>query len=123
MKKKIRILFIFMILIITNISYGKFVTRINGEGKAKLKVPILMLENREIIVGEINKNHNLYQSDFNLKNYIENTEKVNEINFKYSIKILPSTLNFPVKYSLINLNNLTTTNLDIGQVLLIPNNK
>lgn len=125
MKKVTKILLIIMVLIIVdNISYAKFITRINGKGKVELKTPILVLENDDLIVGQINKSHNSYQSEFCLKNYIEKTSSINEINFEYSIKLIPSTLNFPVRYSLINVNtneeislndNLETDKISIGK--------
>lgn len=124
MKKVVKILLITIILIIiVNNSYAKFITKINGEGKVNVKIPILILENNELTIGEINKVKNSYQADFSLKNYLENTSKINEINFTYTIKLMPSTLNFPVKYKLINLDtneeiilneNLETGNISIG---------
>lgn len=123
MKRVVKIVLITIILIIiVNNSYAKFSTKINGEGKAKLKTPILILENNDMIIGEISKLNNLYQSDFSLKNYIENGSNINEIDFEYSIKLIPSTLNFPVKYSLINLETnkeiALNENLETAQILM-----
>lgn len=113
MKKLLKILYIIiLIIIVANISYAKFMTKINGQGKAEVKQPILIFKKSDIINGQISKTNNLYENTFSFKNYFENSEKVNEIEFEYIIKILPSTLNFPVKYNLINLDTNTEVELN-----------
>lgn len=122
MKRKVLkiLILIIILLIITNISYAKFITRINGKGLTKVKVPILVLENNEVITGEISKKNNSYYQDFSLKNYLESTKQINEINFEYTIKLFLSTTNFPVNYQLINLDTnqeiLFNENFETGKI-------
>lgn len=94
---------VIILMLVVNVSYAKFITKINVKGVAKLKVPILVLESNPLVVGEFNKEKNMYTQDFCLKNYFEKNQKTNEIQFQYFIKLIPSTSNFPANYKLINL--------------------
>ena len=106
MKKVVKILFILLVCVMfINICYAKFSTKIIGQGKTELKIPIIILEKRETVVGEINNNQNAYETYFDVKNFVENIQLSNEIDFEYNIKLIPSTTNFPVQYTLINVNN------------------
>lgn len=103
MKRLVKIfLIILVVIIITNISFAKYITIIKGQGKLQVREPILILSKKDVITGEISKINNQYETEFTLKNYLGSGEKVNEIDFEYIIKLIPSTNNFPAEYSLIN---------------------
>lgn len=123
MKRLVKILFIiFVFIIFANVCYAKFSTKIIGQGKTQLKVPIIILEKRETVLGEISKSKNVYETYFDIKNFTENMQAINEINFEYNIKLIPSTANFPAEYTLINLDTnkeiLLNENLETDKIFI-----
>ena len=106
-KRKTRILFIIiLIFFISNITFANYREIIFGDVIVKMKYPIFLLNNNELVEGQINsKEKSYYENVFNILNYIEDIDAISETEFEYTIKIIPSTLNFPVKYTLINLEN------------------
>lgn len=110
MKKSFIIIFIGIILI-SNIAIASYKEMIEGEVTGIMKKPVFISNNTNVVQGTISSiNQNSYENTFNILNYIEDQNLINEINFEYFIKILPSTMNFPVKYRLIDLN----TNIEVG---------
>lgn len=109
--KKTRIIIIVIIVVIgifffSNWSFAKYAETVLGKATCEIKYPIFIVENSDEIQGRISSiNNNYYETDFNVLNYIsnDNETKISEIDFEYTIKILPSTLDFPVRYRLINL--------------------
>lgn len=109
-----------------NFSFARYVESVLGKASCELKYPIFKVENSDEIQGKISSiNNNYYESDFNVLNYISE-EEINEIEFEYTIRIVPNTLEFPVKYKLININtneelalnsNLETEKIDLGKDL------
>lgn len=123
MKRLVKILFIIIVCIIcVNTCYAKFSTKIIGQGKTQLKVPIIILEKRETVLGEISQTNNLYETYFDIKNFSENMKAINEIDFEYNIKLIPSTANFPAQYTLINVDNneeiLLNKNLETDKIFI-----
>ena len=114
MKKKYIIIFIgITIILLTNIAIASYREVIVGKATGKMKMPIFNFSSINIVQGIISSiNQNSYENTFNVLNYIEDKNLINEIDFEYTIKILPSTTNFPVKYKLIDLNNNTEVILD-----------
>ena len=114
MKKKYIIIFIgITIILLTNIAIASYREIIVGKATGKMKMPIFNFSSINIVQGIISSiNQNSYENTFNVLNYIEDKSLINEIDFEYTIKILPSTTNFPVKYKLIDLNNNTEVILD-----------
>lgn len=112
MKKAIirSLIIVLFLFIFMNNSYAKFASKIKGKGTAYLKEPIIILEKKEILIGEISKTNNEYIQDFYVRNYLEN--KINEIEFEYLITLNSSTINFPVKYKLIKLDTNEELKLD-----------
>lgn len=121
--------FILVLLFISNVVLANYRTIIDGKASAVLKKPLFFCNKPDIIQGQISSIENYYyESTFNIFNFIEKnefeeSETLNEIAFEYTIQIIPSTFNFPVKYSLIDLNtnqqlsldsNLETDKLSLG---------
>lgn len=133
MRKKLKLIIsvlIFAMLFVSNIVLANYRTRIEGKVSAILKSFIFVCNEPDIIQGPVGSiEHNYYENTFSILNYIEQSnleesEIINDIAFEYTIQVLPSTFNFPVKYSLINLNtneelalnsNLETDKLSFGK--------
>lgn len=114
MEKKFKYLFfMFFILLIffTNITLANYKSIIYGKANTNLKKPVFIVEYSDTVQGQISsKTNNYFESYINVLNYInkddlDEIKKLNEIDFEYTIKIIPSTNNFPVKYKLIDINN------------------
>lgn len=103
--KKIKIImtiFLLILLFCSNFVFAKYLDIIYGEATTVLKRAIFLVEPPQEINNQISSlNNNYYESEFNILNYIG--EEISEIEYEYTIKIIPSTYNFPVKYHLINL--------------------
>ena len=113
MKRKLKIIIItnFIIIIISTISVASYKVVIKGNAKADLKKPVFVLDNSDYIQGQMSSRKNtFYENTFNVLNYIENN--TNEVDLEYVIKIIPSTLNFPVKYRIIDLKENQELELD-----------
>lgn len=106
MKKKIVYLIIFFFIFISNYVFANYKTVIDGIINVELKNSIFMCNNSELQIQTMNSiENNSFENTFNIMNFIEEENLINEINFEYTIKIVPSNNNFPVKYKLIDLNN------------------
>lgn len=109
--RKVKILIIILIFILilccfVTQSFAKYFDIIFGRVSAELKNSIFVVEKPETIQGQISSlNNNYYEFCFNILNYIssDNIQKISEVEFEYTIKLIPSTDNFPAKYRLINL--------------------
>lgn len=137
--KQIKIMIIGLIVIFiisfSTISFSRFVEVIYGKASVNLKRPIFLIENLNTVQAQISSiNNNYYETNFNVLNYIsENDIQVaSEIDFEYTIKIIPNTFDFPVKYKLINLNTnqevelnseLETSPINLGTELANHNYK
>ena len=104
MKRKFKILLILLLIcLISNVAFSNYRSSILGKANASIKYPIFLLNSDKIIEGRINSTENCYyENTFNILNYIEDEELINEVDFEFTIKIIPSTQNFPVKYKLID---------------------
>lgn len=107
MKKKVKfVLYFFMlsIVIICSTAFASYKETISGKAVATMKIPIFTIEESVITEKKLSsKNDNYAEYIFNVLNYIDSENFINEIEFNYTIKIIPSTFNFPVKYRLIDL--------------------
>ena len=132
MRKKIKILiisFLFLWMIITStMSFAYFKITIPGMASAKMKKPILKIETSVITEKTMSSNiqNNSAEYIFNFLNYIDNEmqeTEINEIEFEYTIQIIPSTVNFPVQFRLFDItenreimldSNLKSESLNLG---------
>lgn len=112
MKKKFSIIFIIIgIILISNMVFASYKEVIRGEATGKMKIPIFIFNSENLVQGKMSSiNNNFYENTFDILNYIEGKNVVNEIDFEYTIKVIPSTTNFPVKYRLVNLE----TNMELA---------
>ena len=114
MKRKTKIILVLILIsLISNITFASYKSLISGKAVAKLKYPIFLFNSNNLIEGNISSRTNTYYENvFNVFNYLEAEELINETDFEYTIKIIPSTNNFPVKYSLIDLESGTQIGLN-----------
>ena len=97
------ILILFLVVIISNISFAKYSSLIsNIKGEAIIAEPIIICERDNVIKSDFNKESVLPEYKFSIKNYLqdENGIKINEVDFYYNIEIVNSNENFPVEYEL-----------------------
>lgn len=114
MKRKTKIILVLILIsLISNITFASYKSMISGKAIAKLKYPIFLFNSNDFIEGNISSRTNTYYENvFNIFNYLEDEELINETDFEYTIKIIPSTNNFPVKYSLIDLESGAQININ-----------
>lgn len=113
--KKNKILFIALIILFlsANLAIASYKSIIPGEARTFLKIPVFLFSNPNPIQKNMSSvNENFVENTFNVLNYIDEKQLVNEVDFEYTIKIIPSTLNFPVKYKLIDLESNSEIALD-----------
>ena len=85
-------------------AFASYKSVISGKVKTELKYPIFLLNNNGSVNGRISSiSNNYFENFFSIYNYLEEENIVSETGFEYTIKIIPSTINFPVKYTLIDL--------------------
>lgn len=97
-KKLIKIILIFLIIILINISViAKYYQEIIIEGKTKILKPIIEIEKDEKI--QINNiTENLIEYKFSIKNY--NEQEVNKVNMFYRIEIINTFTNENILFEL-----------------------
>lgn len=106
--KKIRILVLISILFFISSQnsvvarYYESILKING--RAIIAEPIIRVEAlQDTIITEINKNSQIQEYAFVVKNYeidSSNKKRINEVDFLYNIEIKNSNENFPIRYEL-----------------------
>lgn len=75
----------------------------NFEMNTKITKPIVVLEKDEKIKRSIQENLFPLEYNFFINNYQE--DKINEVDFDYTIEIEDSVNNFPINYTLFDCNN------------------
>ena len=115
--KKIKLLILISVLIVIlfpkNVLARYYQSFLKINGKATIAEPIIRVEPlQETITAEINKNVQIQEYFFIVKNYendSNNNKRINEVDFSFYIEIENSNDNFPVKYELYD----CETNLEI----------
>jgi len=102
MNFKIIILILF-ILYIPIISFSKYISKFEIQGKANVAEPVIVIEEADFKSTIVNKKTFPIEYKFTIKNYIE--DKINEIEFYYNIEVQAKPSNFPIKYTLIDVEN------------------
>lgn len=127
MKRKTKIILIVILMsLISSINFANYRSIIFGNATAKIKYPIFLLNSNELVEKQISSiNNSSYENVFSIFNYIEDIGTISETDFEYTIKIIPSTTNFPVKYTLINLESNSeialNSELESEKILLASN--
>lgn len=101
--KKILIISVFIICYSTPIFARYYESLEYFSGKATIAEPIIKVENLQNTISmEINKEENIKEYKFVVKNYEVNNGKkrISEVDFLYDIEIRNSNNNFPVRYEL-----------------------
>lgn len=113
-KKELIIIVISMIVIgINTISLSKYDYVANGNAQTEIAKAILVLEKDEITTQQIDENSFPLEYNFVIHNY--EGEKINEVDFEYSIEIDASTDDFPISYFLFDCDNNTEIELLEGK--------
>ena len=110
--RKILVFIVILLLTFSGISFAKYRETTRGKVVACLKNPIFIVKNSKEVEGKISSTNNYYETEFSVLNYLEDTKESTEIGFDYTIKIIPSTKNFPVKYRLVRLDTNEEAELD-----------
>lgn len=95
--------FLILIPIVANARYFEEIKNIKGKGI--IAEPIFEVENvQNTIVETINKETNLKEYIFKIKNYyLENNnviERISQVDMSYNIEVINEKENFPIKYEL-----------------------
>ena len=109
MIKKLKLMLIISLIILLIFSQKTVFARYyqaleKTSAKATIAEPIIKVEAlQEAIIMEINKESEIKQYSFIIKNYeldSNNTKRITEVGFLYDIEIKNSSENFPIRYEL-----------------------
>lgn len=102
-----------MIICMNTISLSRYKENPNFEINTKITKPIVVLEKDEKIKRSIQENLFPLEYNFFINNYKE--DKINEVDFDYTIEIEDSVNNFPINYTLFDCNNNEEIQLTDGK--------
>lgn len=127
MKKRIRYLFIIILLlssfIIINVSFSKakYLTIIDGEGSAEIAKPVFEIIQEDEKEVEVYDGIKSIEYKFSVSNN-KDTE-LTDVELKYVIEIINSAMDFPIEYSLYKNNEKIELENNKTQPMLLKNNQ